>query len=281
MKILVTGANGQLGQNLKKYIEENNINKYDFFFASHKELDITKPIEILEFFENNKFDLILNFAAYTNVKSTDLSIASTINCTGVKNLADYGIKMIHISTDFVFDGEKETPYTISDKPNPLNVYGVSKYLGELAILNNEKWLSNTIIIRTSWLFSNYNKNFFNTVKNIVTQNKTMTVVNDQIGSPTYAIDLIDAIIKIIDDYVEYGIWNYGLYQFSNDGSCSWFEFAKEIAKLFGKEKMVFPISTKEYNDPIKRPKYSVMENNLQKTRIWQKAVKDCFNKQND
>lgn len=284
MNILVTGASGQLGQTLQNYVKEHNITIHKFYFTTRKELDISQCFIAKDYVVDNNIDVIINCAAYTDVKKAQNEVLEAFNLNAfapsmlpLQYMFNTKAKLIHISTDFVFDGEKKEPYTVNDKPYPINAYGWSKYLGEL-YLSSQGLEQDTMIIRVSWLFSPHGKNFFNTVKNLVTNDKTMSVVNDQIGCPTYTYDLAELLINIIDNYEDSHLWKNGLYQFTNNGNCSWYEFAKEIAKYYGKEDKILPTTTEEYGDPVKRPKYSVMENNIKKTRSWKDAVKDCYEK---
>ncbi|WP_104735098.1 dTDP-4-dehydrorhamnose reductase [Hanstruepera ponticola] len=253
--ILVTGGNGQLALCIKKLTAVYP--EISFIFAGHKELDISDPEKVKRVFAKKNFDWCINCAAYTKVDlaESEPEKAFLINKEGSKNLANIckenNTKLIHISTDFVFDGAGKTPYLESSITNPINIYGLSKLQGELEI---EKALKEYYIIRTSWLYSEYGKNFLRTMLRLSKNNKELKVVNDQNGSPTYAGDLAEVILKIIEDDSE----NYGLYNYSNKGQTTWYGFAKEIFQLTGGNTQVKPIDSEEYRTAAKRPQYSVL-----------------------
>jgi dTDP-4-dehydrorhamnose reductase len=258
IKILVTGASGQLGKCLQDVAEKYP--DYDFHFKTSKELDITTKEKISSLFEQEKFDYCINCAAYTAVDraETDKENAFLVNAEAVKYLVESCKEnktiLIHISTDFVFDGTKGEPYTEEDIPNPINVYGASKLKGEQYV---QQLLSKYFIIRTSWVYSEYGHNFVKTMLRLGAERDEVSVVNDQIGSPTYAGDLADAILKIISSQAT----NYGIYHYSNEGAISWCEFAIAI---FRKKKIkikVNPISYDKFPSLAKRPKYSVLDLN--------------------
>ena len=254
-KVLVTGANGQLGQCLQDAV----LNKKDLqvLFEDLPNLDITNLASLETFFSKNKFEYCINCAAYTSVDlaETNKELAYEVNAVGTKNLAEVckknKITLLHISTDFVFDGQKEMPYTEDDTPNPLGVYGNSKLQGERYI---QEVMEDYFIIRTSWLYSEYGNNFLKTMLKLSETRDEISVVSDQIGSPTYAGDLVQVLIKIILT----SSTSYGLYHYSNSGVISWYEFAVEIFKRFGKTTEVVPIQTTEYPTAAQRPKYSVL-----------------------
>ncbi|QTV06582.1 dTDP-4-dehydrorhamnose reductase [Faecalibacter bovis] len=259
-RILVTGANGQLGQSIREISE--NYNQLAFEFVSRAELDITNNEMVISYFDNNKFDAVVNCAAYTAVDlaESDIENARLVNATATKNLAEATAKadipFIHISTDYVFDGTISTPRLESDQVNPIGVYGLTKLEGEnLALENNPK----TIIIRTAWVYSKYAKNFVKTMLWLFNEKEEIGVINDQIGSPTNAVDLADAIAQILSkDELTYGIYNY-----SNEGECSWFDFATKIKELTNSSIKINPIPTTDYPTPAKRPAYSLLD----KTKI--------------
>ncbi|MBS7334178.1 MAG: dTDP-4-dehydrorhamnose reductase [Weeksellaceae bacterium] len=259
-RILVTGANGQLGQSIREISE--NYNQSAFEFVSRAELDITNNEMVISYFDNNKFDAVVNCAAYTAVDlaESDIENARLVNATATKNLAEATAKadipFIHISTDYVFDGTISTPRLESDQVNPIGVYGLTKLEGEnLALENNPK----TIIIRTAWVYSKYAKNFVKTMLWLFNEKEEIGVINDQIGSPTNAVDLADAIAQILSkDELTYGIYNY-----SNEGECSWFDFATKIKELTNSSIKINPIPTTDYPTPAKRPAYSLLD----KTKI--------------
>jgi dTDP-4-dehydrorhamnose reductase len=255
IKILVTGGNGQLAQCLKDVV--NHQNELDVDFQDLPDLDITNKQQLESYFSNNELDYCINCAAYTAVdlaeEQSDLAYA--VNAEGPKNLAEvckkYQVKLLHISTDFVFDGNKQTPYLETDIPNPLGVYGASKWQGERYI---QEIMEEYFIIRTSWLYSEYGNNFMKTMLKLSETREEISVVSDQFGSPTYAGDLAEVLIKIV---LSSSI-SYGIYHYSNGGIVSWYDFAVEIFKQFGKPIEVKPIKTEGYPTAAKRPKFSVL-----------------------
>lgn len=254
-KILVTGANGQLGLSIKAV--GKNYPSMIFTFTDVEDLDITNSKEVTSFFENNKFDYCVNCAAYTAVDKAeeDVENAFSINATAVKNLSiackNSNVVLIHVSTDFVFDGLKKTPYSEEDLPNPLSVYGSSKLKGEQFI---QDILDSYFIVRTSWLYSEYGNNFVKTMLRLSETHKEINVVDDQIGSPTYAGDLAEFIISVISLESEL----YGVYHFSNEGNISWYDFAVEIFEKSQRHIKVNPIESTLYSTAAKRPAYSVL-----------------------
>lgn len=258
LKIVITGANGQLGKCLQD-IAGLFCNNYLFYFKSSKELDITNVREVDKFFTQQKFDFCINCAAYTSVDKaeSDKVMAYLVNSTGVRNIANTckanNTTLIHISTDFVFDGKSNNPYSELDLPRPINVYGASKLEGERHI---ERILKNYFIIRTSWLYSEYGDNFVKTMLRLGEEKDEISVVNDQIGSPTYAGDLGNAIMKIIITKTE----KFGLYHYSNKGEISWFDFASMIFEINKMNVELKAIPSSAYPTPAKRPAYSCLEN---------------------
>ena len=255
--ILVTGGNGQLASCIKDV--EKQYDDLNIIYTYHLELDICELNQIQTFFKSNpQINYCINCAAYTAVDKaeTEAEKAFEINATGAKNLAqvcnDHDAILIHVSTDFVFDGEKNEPYTETDVANPISVYGASKLQGEVEI---QQALKEYFIIRTSWLYSEYGNNFMKTMLRLAETRDGISVVSDQIGTPTYAGDLAEIIIQIINTKTE----KYGIYHYSNEGVASWFEFAKEIFKLAKNKIKVNPIPSIEYLTPAKRPKYSVLD----------------------
>ncbi|MDA0317074.1 MAG: dTDP-4-dehydrorhamnose reductase [Bacteroidetes bacterium] len=275
-KILVTGGNGQLAQCLKDVVKNND--ELDVNFQDLPELDITNIQQLVSYFSKNELDYCINCAAYTAVdlaeEQSDLAYA--VNADGPKNLAEackkHQVKLLHISTDFVFDGKKQTPYIETDMPNPLGVYGKSKWQGER---NIQEIMEDYFILRTSWLYSEYGNNFMKTMLKLSETRDEINVVSDQIGSPTYAGDLAEVLIKIVLS----SSTNYGVYHYSNSGTISWYDFAVEIFTQFGKKIEVKPITTKDYPTAAKRPKFSVLdttkiENNFDCTlKDWQGSLK--------
>lgn len=254
-RVLVTGANGQLGQSIKEVA--NNTSDIEFFYTNSNALDITNEKKVNSFFCKNKFDYCINCAAYTAVDKAEeeRELAYEINVLGAKNLAEAckitNTILIHISTDFVFDGEKKQPYIESDIPNPKSVYGNTKLAGEEEI---ENILEKYFIIRTSWLYSIYGKNFMKTMLRLGEERSEISVVSDQIGTPTSAIDLANILLKLISKNNK----EYGLYHFSNEGQTSWAGFAEEIFKLKSIICHVKSILTIEYPTLAVRPSYSVL-----------------------
>ncbi len=266
--ILVTGANGQLGNDIRKL--STHFNQFEFVFTDVEELDITNMSDIRTFFSKQKMHFIINCAAYTNVDKAenDIENAEKINAFAVKNLAEiskqYKIPLIHISTDYVFDGDGNVPYKENAVCNPQTVYGKTKLQGEKYAVNG----FNAVIIRTSWLYSSFGNNFVKTILRYGKERKELNVVSDQIGSPTYAEDLASAVLKILAQMNKNPQHDFsGIYHYSNEGACSWFDFAQEIILLANLNCKVKPILTKDYPTPTKRPKYSLFD----KTKI-----KDTF-----
>jgi len=275
IKALVTGGNGQLAQSLKDVV--NHQDELDVDFQDLPDLDITNKQQLESYFSNNELDYCINCAAYTAVdlaeEQSDLAYA--VNAEGPKYLAEvcqkHQVTLIHISTDFVFDGQKRIPYLETDAPNPLSVYGASKLQGERSI---QETTEAYFIVRTSWLYSEYGKNFIKTMLSLSETLNEISVVSDQIGSPTYAGDLAEVLIQIVLS----SSTNYGVYHYSNSGTISWYDFAVEIFKQFGKTIEVKPIKTKDYPTAAKRPKFSALntikiENNFDCTiKDWQRSL---------
>jgi dTDP-4-dehydrorhamnose reductase len=282
MVVLVTGAAGQLGQSLQFIASDHADCK--FIFASSTVLDITNQEKVNDFFDANKIDFCINTAAYTAVDKaeTEIEKAILINVTGPKNLAiackKHNAKLIHVSTDFVFDGDSSIPYLESDKTNPLGVYGQTKLDGEIAVAQN---MTDYFIIRTSWVYSQFGNNFMKTMLRLASERDSLSIVSDQIGSPTHAVDLAKAIMEIVN-YFQHPASNiqpnYGIYNFSNEGKCSWYDFAVEIFKINNVVIDVKPISTEEFPTPAKRPKYSLLDKTKIKNtfgieiKTWQESL---------
>ena len=260
MNILVTGANGQLGHEMQRVAKSSNHN-YIFTDVAdgYEKLDITNIEEIRNMVKNNNVDIIVNCAAYTNVDKaeSDYDTANLINNTAAGNLAtamkEAGGTLIHISTDYVFQGDRNTPCQEDWTTNPLGVYGKTKLAGEAAIATTG---CNSIIIRTAWLYSQWGKNFVKTMQSLTATHDTLKVVFDQVGTPTFAGDLADTIAHIINT----GQTNKtGIYHFSNEGVCSWYDFAKMICKLSGNTCDISPCYSEEFPSPVKRPHFSVLD----------------------
>ena len=258
-KVLVTGANGQLAKTIKKryYKKAEGV---DFIFLSKEELDITYKNQVEDIFNANNFNYCINCAAYTNVEQAEKTpeISFLINSEAVKNVAlackVSNTILIHISTDYVFDGEKQTPYTEDDKPNPINEYGRSKLLGEEHI---QKILENYFIIRTSWLYSKeFGHNFYSTVLNAVNNNKQLTIDNTQKGCPTNTKNLADYILSII----EQGVSTFGIKHFCDEEEMTWYEFAKKILREKNLNTKLNLVKEGKYHTFAKRPRNSVLLN---------------------
>lgn len=259
MVVLVTGASGQLGQSLQSISE--NYPEMEFIFASSSDLDITDTEKTITFFRKTKPAYCINTAAYTAVDKAESEPekAFQINVKGSQNLAEACAEtntiLLHVSTDFVFDGEKTTPYTEEDTPNPKGVYGKTKLEGEQVI--QATW-SKHYIVRTSWVYSEFGNNFMKTMLRLASERDTLNVVADQIGTPTYAVDLAQTLLVIIRYDFQNGSKPYGIYNFSNEGVCSWYDFAKKIFELSHTIITVNSIPTTAYPTPAERPKYSVL-----------------------
>ena len=281
MKALVTGANGQLGKCLQDLSKKES--RIEWVFKGSKSLDITNKKKIEKLFLLEKFDYVINCAAYTAVDKAEIENkkAFLVNAEGVKNLAEickkYNTVVIHISTDFVFDGVKTTPYSEKDITNPINVYGASKLKGEKYL---ENILDSYFIIRTSWVYSEYGSNFVKTMLKLSEERNELAIISDQIGCPTYAKDLSKALLKMVISRNN----SFGLYHFSNSGVTSWYDFAKAIFELKKNDVILNPIPTTSYPTPAKRPKYSVLNkekitNNFSvETPYWKESLKRCLNK---
>lgn len=277
-KILVTGANGQLGQCLQKI--SSQFEEFEFIFTDSETLDITIKEEVKDFFWQNAPDFCINAAAYTAVDlaETDVEKAFLVNADGAENLAEAcsenNAQFIHVSTDYVFDGENNLAYTEEDFTNPLGVYGASKLAGdELALEVNPC----SVILRTSWVYSEFGKNFVKTMLNLFATKEELNIVADQFGQPTNANDLAEAIMKIIkSEKITPGIFN-----FSNLGRISWFDFAEKIAELSEAKIKLNAIETSQYPTPAKRPKNSVLDlDKISKTyaiqlKPWEESLEDC------
>lgn len=264
-KIIVLGKGGQLASELESLKSKDK----DWNFLSIDELDICNKKAVSEYFKNNSCNFIVNCASYTSVDKAEEEIEAcyNVNLNGVENLLEalHGkdVALIHISTDYVFNGEKSEPYNEKDLTSPIGVYGNSKLAGEIAIRNSK---IKSIIIRTSWLYSNYGRNFVKTMLNYGTTKDEIRVINDQFGSPTYANDLAKIIIKVVED--KNYIWSTGdVFHYSNEGSCSWYEFALEIFKISKIDVNVKKVTTEKYPTKANRPKYSLLDKS---------KVKDVF-----
>ena len=256
MKILVTGGNGQLAACIKDVSKDEN--QLQFIYTDSEDLDITNQQDVADYFQKNTIDWCINCAAYTAVDKaeSDVDLARKVNKDGAKNLAiackANDVKLIHVSTDFVFDGKSSTLYSETDVAEPLGIYGLTKLEGEQVIQDN---LDSYFILRTSWLYSEHANNFMKTMLRLAETRPELNVVADQIGTPTYATDLAEVMLKIMK---ENGI-NYGLYHYSNEGVASWYDFADAIFEIAYTKTKVFPIKTEAYPTPAARPQFSVMD----------------------
>ncbi len=282
IKILVTGAESQLGKSLRMMPDNN----FDITFKSKYSLDITDNKAVKLFFKENKFDYCFNFAAYTNVTraETDRKSCFNVNVKGVTNLVKaakkHDITLIHISSDYVFDGKKKKPYSENDIPNPLNYYGATKLMGETII---KQHLKKYFIIRTSWLYSKFNHNFVKTILELSKVQRKLKLVNDQTGTPTYAPDLTSFLLYMVKTVEANTNKNYfGIYHFSNEGKTTWYKFGKKILSYAGIKKKIKPIDSARFEKHVLRPDYSVLSKKKikkvfnYKPRKWDKALKDFF-----
>ena len=281
INLLVTGSNGQLGQCLKQQL--HNAGDISCYFATKKDLDITNEQALGDFFGEHPFDYCINTAAYTNVEKaeSEQKEAFLINAEGAHNLANvckkHNVVLLHISTDYVFDGTKKTPYLEEDPTNPLNVYGASKLKGEQYISTS---CSKHFIIRTSWLYSQHGNNFLNSMLQFAKQKKALTITTQQTGTPTNANDLAQVLVRIIKT----GNTRYGVYHFSNQGEGTWYDFAKAIFKATGEIDTVNLAKTEHYATFAKRPAYSVLDcskiknNTLVGHKEWDTSLIELLNK---
>ena len=256
MKILVTGGKGQLGREINKLSTSYN---FDWLFSDSNTFDLSDLKNISVFLDKCNPDIIINCAAYTSVDSAEdnFETADIINHKSVKLIAKWcnktHCKLIHISTDYVFDGNSNTPYNEKDLTNPLNNYGKTKLLGDISCQKNNP---SSIIIRTSWLYSSFGNNFLTKIINLMQDSDEIKIVDDQFGSPTYAFDLANTILFLIKNKK----WRSGIYNYTNSGNISWYGFANEIKYIYGFSTVIKPISTKEYSQKVIRPKYSILDN---------------------
>lgn len=284
MKIVVTGANGQLGSEIKK--KSALFTGFNFVFTDIGELDITDWKAVETFFDRESPDFLINCAAYTavDVAETDEELAELLNTKVPAWLGKIGkqehCKVIHLSTDYVFDGTSCVPYKENDLVNPESVYGRTKLNGEIALLKEDP---SAMIIRTAWLYSSFGKNFARTMIRLGRERDELKVVFDQIGSPTYAGDLAEAILTVISKTAgSEAAWKPGIYHYSNEGVCSWYDFAKAIHEQAGIDCAVRPVTTDEYPTPAKRPAYSVLNKSKIKRTFdleipyWRDSLKTCI-----
>jgi len=283
INILVTGADGQLGSEIRKL--SATFQEFNFEYTDVKSLDITNLEELDSFFSSRSLRYIINCAAYTNVDKAeeDYDNAYKVNVLAVKNLAEiskkHNCRIIHISTDYVFDSSLQNfPFKETDLPNAKSAYGSTKLLGEIELQNS----NNHIIIRTSWLYSSFGNNILKTVLRLGKERKELNFIFDQVGTPTYAGDLANSILQIIDFSEKSKAFQFGTYHFSNEGVCSWFDFAVAVVKRAGLECKIKPIETKEYPLPAKRPFYSVLNKAKIKNKFqieipyWTDSLEKCM-----
>ena len=287
MNILVTGANGQLGNEMR-IVSKNSSDRY--IFTDVEELDILDKKAVMDCVRREKIDVVVNCAAYTNVDKAEdePALAEKLNATAVEYLAeackDNDATLIHISTDYVFGGNNgNTPRTETEPANPTGAYGRSKLLGERAI---EKVGCKHIIIRTAWLYSEFGNNFVKTMRKLTAERDSLKVVFDQVGTPTYALDLAKVIIKFIENCQLSTVNSQlnGVYHFSNEGVISWYDFAKEICELSGNKCDIQPCHSNEFPSKVKRPSYSVLDKTKIKNKLnitiphWKESLKKCISK---
>jgi dTDP-4-dehydrorhamnose reductase len=281
--ILITGAKGQLGNELK--VVSKNYYGYDFIYTDIETLDLSNALQTNEFIKDSRPDWIINCAAYNFVDKAESEPEAAIsaNATSVKNLTEAiknsECRFIHISTDYVYDGASNVPYSESSLPNPLSAYGRSKLAGEkFALLHH-----GSMVIRTSWLYSSFGNNFVKTILRHGKEKDSLRVVFDQTGTPTYAADLAGAIMQIVSGVIRNQIsLNAGIYNYSNEGVCTWFDFATEIIKEAGLTCRIEPILTKDYKLPAPRPVFSVMDKSKIKENYglsipyWRDSLTKCM-----
>ena len=286
MRVLITGSNGQLGSEIKKLA--TNYSKLDFIFKDLPELDICNFEALQAFIMDNNINAVINCAAYTAVDKAeeDAEIAEKVNSKGVINIVNalqtVNGKLIHISTDYVFDGDHFLPYKETDPVSPVGVYGETKRAGELAVINSD---IDSIVIRTSWLYSSNGNNFVKTILRLGKEKESLGVIFDQVGTPTYARDLAKTCLEILTGVNALKISKNGnLYHYSNEGVASWYDFAISIMELGGVNCKVKPIQTRDYLTLAKRPQYSVLNKSKIKTDFkieipyWRDSLKDCIEK---
>jgi dTDP-4-dehydrorhamnose reductase len=286
MKILVTGKTGQLGRSIRKIVE-NTHQKHEYVFTDRAELDFSNIKSISSYFQSHQFDLVINCAAFTTVDKAEeeKELTGLINHEALKQICEILIqnntKLIHISTDYVFDGNSKKPYKEDDIPNPINFYGKTKLEGEKVV--QKIMPKNAIIIRAGWIFSEFGGNFLDTILKLGKEREELNIIYDQIGSPTYAMDLAEAILTIIDSK-KYNSEDQEteIYHYSNEGSCSWYDFAKVIFKLANIKCKINPIKSDEYVSSSKRPSYSIMSKDKIKKNFnlvipyYQDSVNQCI-----
>lgn len=273
MKVLVTGATGQLGRDAVDILSRRHV----VVALGRKQLDISDLDAVIRRVGEIRPDIVVNAAAYTRVDMCEenVDLAYRVNAVGARNMAiaclENNARLVHISTDYVFDGEKGRPYTEFDRTNPLNVYGRSKLAGEELV---KEILPRHYIVRTSWLYGAEGNNFVKTVVKLSRERDSLQVVDDQTGTPTYTRDLVKAIERLIQTD------NYGTFHCSNNGECTWYQFAREIFRLMGIGVRVYPVTTEKLARPAARPRYSVLDNYMLRLTIgdsmrsWKEALEE-------
>lgn len=285
--ILITGGNGMLASHIKSIFTKET--SHQIYCLGRQECDITEKVQLEEVVNKHHIEIIINTAAYTAVDlaETEKEAADKINHLGVQNIAQVAnnndIQVIHISTDYVFDGEQSSPIKEEEPTNPLSVYGQTKRDGELAL---QKQHSRSIIIRTSWLYDGTHPNFFTTMKRLGGEKKEISVVNDQFGTPTYAPDLANAIRTIITHWSNGNNPNYDIYHYSGEGITSWYDFAQEIFFKLAIPCAIHPVSTEQFVRPAQRPKFAVLDKNKIKYTFgikiptWRESLQKCIEQDN-
>ena len=278
--ILITGANGQLGQEFQAL--SDRFPQYEFYFTSRDSLSLEQEETIVAYFQKHSIDYCVNCAAYTAVDKAeaDYDKAYQVNAAAVKVLAEqceqYHTKLIHISTDYVFNGQSPHPYKETDSTDPVNKYGASKLAGEQFCVQENP---SSIIIRTAWVYSEFGNNFVKTMLRLMKERESINVVNDQVGAPTYAADLANSIMEIIAG----GKWEAGIYHYSNLGKISWYDFAVAIKELSGLTCAVNPIPSSSYPTPAKRPSFSLLDTSKIRNQFgiqipeWKASLQQCLN----
>jgi dTDP-4-dehydrorhamnose reductase len=284
--ILITGSAGQVGSELQELAKANYLPGFRFIFTDSDQLDICDAESVIDFFRKEEIEYCLNCAAYTAVDKaeTDMDNAIKVNVTGAENLARasarFGTKLLHLSTDYVYHGSQNTPFNEEDETNPQSVYGLTKLQGENRAA---EICAKTLIIRTSWVYSSFGNNFVKTMLKLGADRPELRVIFDQIGTPTYAADLAMGMLELIK-ISEAGSgpgWQ-GIYHYSNEGVCSWFDFAVAIFDIKGMKTKVFPIETKDYPTPARRPHFSLLNKSKIKSDFgiaipyWRESLKKCL-----
>jgi dTDP-4-dehydrorhamnose reductase len=282
-KILITGAYGQLGSELR--VLSSGMPDQEFYFTDYDSLDVTDTQAVKDYMGSVRPDFVIHCAAYTGVDKAEQDKESCfrLNAVAPGIMADacknFSSRLVHISTDYVFDGTASIPYTEDHPANPQGVYGLSKRDGELACMENPE----SVIIRTSWLYSSFGQNFVKTMIRLGNEREHLNVVCDQVGTPTYARDLASAILTIISQTIsDPKKWNPGIYHYSNEGVCSWYDFAMAIHEISGIKCRINPVETKDFLTLAKRPGYSVLNKSKIKSTFnlsipyWQESLKKCI-----